>query len=86
MDGSAGEIPVWGYQILSAGADLSLDILAPHLADSDLAMRERATVALGYMGTAAAPARDQVQTVLRTTSSEREKRLLEWCLREMDGE
>jgi HEAT repeat protein len=86
MDGSAGEIPVWGYQILSAGADLSLDVLTPHLADSNLAMRERATVALGYMGEAAAPAREKVQAVLRTTSNDREKRLLEWCLREMDGE
>ena len=86
MDGSAGDIPVWGYQILAAGPDLSLEILTPHLTNGDLTMRERATVALGYMGEAAAPARDQVQSALGKTANEHEKRLLEWCLREIDGE
>jgi len=47
-------------------------------------MRERAAVALGYLGPAASGAKEQVVAALSKASSEREKRLLEWCLREID--
>jgi hypothetical protein len=38
------------------------------------------------MGAAAAPAVDRVQAALSKASSEREKRLLAWCLREISRE
>jgi len=84
MDGTAGDVPTWGYKILACGPVEALDILSPHLADSDLSMRERATVALGYMGKAAAPAKEQIKTALSKAPTEREQRLLRWCLREVD--
>ncbi|MCY3021138.1 MAG: hypothetical protein NTW87_19160, partial [Planctomycetota bacterium] len=84
MDGTAGDVPTWGYKILACAPDEVLGILAPHLAGDDLRMRERAAVALGYMGLAAAPAKDQVKTALAKAPTEREQRLLQWCLREMD--
>ena len=62
----------------------TLGILTPGLEDKTLVMRERAAVALGYMGRAAAPAKAQVTKALREASDEREQRLLKWCLREMD--
>jgi hypothetical protein len=46
-------------------------------------MRERAAVALGYMGPAAAAARPQVSQALDTSQDERERRLLQWCLRQI---
>ena len=60
-----------------------IEILAPHLADTDLVKRERATVALGHMGAAAAPAIDRVKAAIDKASTDHEKRLLAWCLREI---
>jgi HEAT repeat protein len=84
MDGTAGNIPTWGYDILGCAPDEAISLLAPRLADDNIAMRERATVALGYMGIAASGARERVAVALGKASSEHEKRLLEWCLREID--
>jgi len=84
LDGTAGDVPTWGYKILACGPDEALGILLPHLADSDLSMRERVTVALGYMGKAAAPAQERIKTALSKAPTEREQRLLQWCLREVD--
>ena len=86
MDGTAGEVPAYGYKILVAGPDLSLQILAPYLLDADVVMRERATVALGYMGEAAAPAKQQVAAALAKAPTERERLLLAWCLRKIDAD
>jgi HEAT repeat protein len=83
MDGTAGNVPTWGYEILACVPDETMNALVPHLADDNIVMRERATVALGYMGPAAAPARERVTAALTKVSSEREKRLVEWCLREI---
>lgn len=83
LDGTAGNVPAWGYDILACAPQESLNSLVPHLADDNIAMRERAAVALGYMGSAAASAKDRVAVALAKVSSEREKRLLEWCLREI---
>jgi hypothetical protein len=84
MDGTAGNVPTWGYEILACAPDEAINSLVPHLADDKIVMRERATVALGYLGPAAAGARERVAAALSKASSEREKRLLEWCLREID--
>jgi HEAT repeat protein len=84
MDGTAGDVPMWGYEILACTPDETIRSLVPHLADDNIVMRERATVALGYMGPAAAGAKERVAAALGNASSEREKRLLAWCLREID--
>jgi HEAT repeat protein len=84
MDGTAGNMPTWGYDILAGAPDEAINILAPRLTDDNTAMRERATVALGYMGPAASGARERVAAALGKASSEHEKNLLEWCLREID--
>jgi len=84
MDGTAGNVPTWGYEILACAPDETVNTLVPHLADDSIVMRERATVALGYMGPAASGARERVAAALGKAPSEREKHLLEWCLREID--
>jgi len=86
MDGTAGDVPIWGYKILAAGPDLSVGILAPKLADADMATRERAAVALGYMGESAAPAKEKVEAAIKAAATERERVLLQWCLGQMDAD
>jgi HEAT repeat protein len=81
MDGTAGEVPDWGYKILACGPDEAIAILAPHLEDSQIAIRERAVVALGHMGPAAAAATERVKAALAKAPTDREKRLIQWCLR-----
>ncbi len=82
MDGTAGNIPQWAYKLLVRFPDEALPILAPALADKDIIQRERAIVALGYMSSAAAPARAQLTEALGRAETEKEQRLLKWCLRE----
>ncbi len=60
MDDTAGDVPAWGYGLLNAAPHEALGILMPHLGDGDLNMRERAAVAIGYMGEDAEPARGAV--------------------------
>jgi HEAT repeat protein len=86
MSDTAGTIPTWGYTLLSAGPDLSIQVLAPNLSSDQLVMRERAAVALGYMGESAAPAKPALETAIAKASSEKEKKLLQWTLRQIDGE
>ena len=81
---TAGNIPVWGYDLLNAASDKSLEILTPHLQDGDLNMRERAAVDIGYMGEAGSSAKAAVTTALAKAPTEREKKLLEWTLRQID--
>ncbi len=81
MAGTAGNVPAWGYKLLAHHAEDSLAVFAPALADRDLAVRERATVALGYMGRAAGAAEPHVAQALKAAQDEREQRLLKWCLR-----
>ncbi len=50
MAGKAGQVPAWGYKLLARFPEETLPLLTPGLADKDLVMRERATVALGYDG------------------------------------
>jgi HEAT repeat protein len=84
MAGTAGDVPTWGYKLLARFPEESLAVLTPGLADMDLTLRERAAVALGYMGRAAAAAKPQVAQALKTAENEREERLLRWCLRELE--
>jgi hypothetical protein len=86
MDNTAGEIPEWGYGLLSADAPASLQILTPYLKHNDILIRERAAVAIGYMGEAGAAAKAQVTAALNAAPSEREKRVMQWALRNMDGD
>jgi len=83
MDGTAGDVPAWGYKILACAPDEVIGVLSPHLAHDDLVMRERAAVALGYMGPAAAPARNRIEAALAKAPSQREQRLIKWTLREI---
>lgn len=84
MDGSAGDVPVWGYKLLARFPDESLPILTPALSDDSIRQRERAAVALGYMGPAAAPAKPQLVLAIEKAPGEKEQRLLKWCLREIE--
>jgi HEAT repeat protein len=84
MDGTAGNVPAWAYKVLANFPDDSLAVLCPCLEHKDLVMRERAAVAIGYMGRAAAPAKRQVARAVGNAVNEKEQRLLKWCLREID--
>ena len=86
LAGKAGNVPAWGYKLLARFPNESLAILTPSLSEKDLVMRERATVALGYMGRDAAAAKPHVAQALKNSSDEREQRLLKWCLRELEKE
>jgi HEAT repeat protein len=85
VDGTAGDIPTWGYKLLDCAADESVSKLAPCLTDSNAAVRERAASAIGHMGSAAFPAKDQVSQALGKAATEQERHLLEWCLREINS-
>jgi hypothetical protein len=84
MAGRAGNVPEWGYKLLARFPNESLAILTPGLASQKLIMRERATVALGYLGRAAVAARSKVALALKAPLNEQERRLLGWCLRELE--
>jgi HEAT repeat protein len=84
MDGKAGDVPPWGYRLLGRHAEAALAVLTPALGEKELARRERAAVALGYMGRAAAEAKPQVAKALAAAENEKEQRLLKWCLRELE--
>ncbi len=83
MAGKAGNVPGWGYKLLARFPEQSLALLTPGLSDKELVMRERAAVAVGYMGHAANRVRPLVADALKNSTDEREQRLLRWCLREL---
>ncbi|HEY2882733.1 MAG TPA: hypothetical protein VGJ15_09875, partial [Pirellulales bacterium] len=85
MDGTAGDVPTWGYHLLNCTPDDSVRELTAHLTDDNLQLRERATVALGFMGPPAAAAKNQLAAALNKTSDERERKLIEWSLREIEA-
>lgn len=84
MAGTAGNVPTWGYKLMARFSADTLAILTPGLRDADQVKRERAAVAIGYMGPAAAAAKPDVAKALAAVKDEREQRLLKWCLREID--
>jgi HEAT repeat protein len=85
LDGREGNIPTWGYKLLNCAPAEAVKILAPNLKDESLAKRERAAVALGYMRQSAESAHEQVQKALAAAANEQEKRLMQWCLREIES-
>ncbi len=86
MDGTEGNMPAWGYELLACGGAEAAAVLTPHLNSDDLNVRERATVALGYMGPAAVGAKDSLNAALSKAPTEREKRLIEWSLRKLEAD
>ncbi len=86
MDGTAGEVPPWAYRLLARFPDEAVGILSPALAAPDTVTRERAAVALGYMGTAAASSKAAVAAARDKAPTERERRLIAWCLRRISGD
>ena len=85
VNGTANNIPTWGYKLLTCAPEESVNKLAICLTSNQLVIRERATVALGYMGATAAPAKEQVSRALQNTENPQEKHLLEWSLREISN-
>ena len=85
MDGTASEIPTWGYKLLACAPNESTSKLTAYLGDTNIAVRERAAVAIGYMGPARLPAKDQVAGALNKAATEPERRLLQWCLRRISS-
>jgi hypothetical protein len=82
-NGTAGDIPTWGYKLLNCAPDESVSKLVTCLTDSNSVVRERAAVALGYMGSAAFAAKDSVAQAVNKAGTEQERLLLKWCLREI---
>ena len=85
VDGAASNIPTWGYKLLACAPEESVNKLSACLTDSKLVVRERAIVALGYMGAAAIPAKDQISRALQKAETPQERNLMEWCLREISN-
>lgn len=81
--GQATNVPAWGYKLLARFPEQSLAALTPGLKSDERAMREGVAVALGFMGSAAAPAHALVSEALASAQDEREQRLLQWCLRQI---
>ena len=86
MENTAGEVPTWGYELLGAAPEQALAILVPWLKNSDLILRERAAVAIGYMGEDGEGAAADVRAALGKAGNERERKLMEWTLREIEGD
>jgi HEAT repeat protein len=84
LAGKAGNVPDWGYKLLARYPDDVLAVLTPALADKDRVLRERAAVALGYMGRPAAAAKREAAQALQSAEDEREQHLMQWCLRQME--
>jgi hypothetical protein len=79
-------VPAYGYKILAAGGEEVVGIFAPHLASEDGSLRERAVVALGFMGPAGASAKPQLEAALVKAENSKEKLLIAWSLREIERE
>jgi hypothetical protein len=86
MDGSAGEVPNWGYDILSADPKASLGVLTPFLGNDDMNLRQRAVVAIGNMKASGTAAKPQLEAALNKAQTESEKRLIRWAIRQLDVE
>lgn len=80
LDGTAGTVPEWGYALLKADLQGSLDTLTPKLADGDRQVRQRAAVALGFLGSDAASAKPAMQKALDAATDGKEQRMLKWSL------
>ena len=86
QEGTDKGTPDWGYKLLACAPTEAIAQFSAGLASNDLATRERATLAFGYMGAAAAPAQAKLQAARDKAPTEREKRLIEWAMRETEAE
>lgn len=86
MKENAGDVPRWGYDLLDADPPAALAILTPGLKSEKSFLRERAAVAIGYMGPAAVEAQSALAAARDKAATESERRLLEWALRHVSDE
>jgi hypothetical protein len=84
LDGTAGNVPSWGYRLLTTFPDEALHAFLPALDADDAALRSRAIQEISLMGRAARPAKDRIRA-LREHANESEKTMLDWCLRQIDS-
>ena len=85
-DGTDKNTPDWGYKLLGCAPAESIAQLSTALASDTLATREHAAALLGFMGVAAAPAQPKLQAARDKAPTERERRLLDWALRETEAD
>jgi len=71
--------------LLACAPEESVSKLSACLTDSQIGVRERATVALGYLGSPALSAASQVSRAMEKAETKQERLLLEWCLREISS-
>jgi hypothetical protein len=86
LDGSIGEIPLWGYKLLNCDLDASLAEFTTNLESKELAMRQRATLALGYMGKPAVPAKSKLEEAATRAQTPGEKKLLNWAIKKVQAD
>ena len=85
LDGQTNDLPTWAFDLLARYPEDSLAVLTPALMSDSLARRERAAVAIGYMGPAGVGAKADVVAAVNRAEGEKERRLLRWCLRHIDS-
>jgi HEAT repeat protein len=86
QEGKDKNTPDWGYKLLACDPAESIAQLSAALGSGDQTTREHATDILGFMGGAAAPARAKLEAARDKAPTEREKRLIEWALRETEAD
>jgi len=85
IEGTAGEVPTWAYRMLAKFPDDVLPILSSGFDSQELAVRQRATVAVGHMGTAAGSLKPRLAKAIADATGEKDRLLLKWCLRQIGG-
>lgn len=86
QEGTDKSTPDWGYRLLACDPLESIAQLSTALTSSDLATREHAADILGYMGASAAPAKAILEAARDKAPTAREKRLIDWALRETEAD
>ncbi|HEX8374469.1 MAG TPA: HEAT repeat domain-containing protein, partial [Geminicoccaceae bacterium] len=76
LDGTAGTVPEWGYALLKADLGGSIESLTSGLANADRQVRQRAAVAIGFLGADAESAKPALQKALDAATDGREQRML----------
>ena len=84
LEGETNNLPTWAFDLLKRYPEDSLAVLAPALKSDNLAQRERATVAIGYMGPAGIGAKADLVAAIDRAGNDKERRLLRWSLRHID--
>jgi HEAT repeat protein len=84
LDGQTTGLPTWAFDLLARYPEESLKVLTPALRSDSVARRERAAVAIGYMGPAAVAAKGELAAAIERAPGEKERRLLRWSLKHVD--